>query len=156
MRKMIDTLKIIVRKPEGKKPFGKYKRGWEDNIKIELKEINCGDVNWLLLFWDRDQWMVPVNKVMNCTGSTEVSHYEFGSPMPFYVKSRDSSVRIALGYGLDDWGSRVRSPGRLGIFLFTTASRTSLGPSQLPVQWIPGAITLGVKRPGREADHTSI
>jgi hypothetical protein len=43
----------------------------------------------------------------------------------------------------------------LGIFLFTTASRTALGPNQPPIQWVPGALSLGVKRLGREADYTS-
>jgi hypothetical protein len=71
------------------------------------------------------------------------------------VKSRDSSVGIALGYGLDDRGSRVRFPGVLGIFLLTTVSRTALGPTQSPIQWVPGTLYLGVKRPGREADHSS-
>jgi hypothetical protein len=42
----------------------------------------------------------------------------------------------------------------LGIFLFTTASRTALEPTQRPIQWVPGALSLGVKRPGREADHS--
>jgi hypothetical protein len=42
----------------------------------------------------------------------------------------------------------------LGIFLFTTASSTALGPTQPPIQWVPGALSLGVKRPGREADHS--
>jgi hypothetical protein len=46
---------------------------------------------------------------------------------------------IALGYGL-------------GIFIFTTASRLSLGPTQPHIQWVPGALSLGVKRPGREAE----
>jgi hypothetical protein len=45
---------------------------------------------------------------------------------------------------------------RLGIFLFTTASRTALGPTQPPIQWVPGVLSVGVKRPGREADHISI
>jgi hypothetical protein len=50
--------------------------------------------------------------------------------------SRDSSVGIALGYGLDDQA--------LGIFLFTTASRTALGPIQPPIQWVRGSLSLGV------------
>jgi hypothetical protein len=48
---------------------------------------------------------------------------------------------------------KVKSRRGLGIFLFTTASRTALGPTQSPIQWVPGALSLGVKRPGREADH---
>jgi hypothetical protein len=42
----------------------------------------------------------------------------------------------------------------LGIFLFTTASRMALGPTQPPIQWAPGALSLWVKRPGSEADHS--
>jgi hypothetical protein len=42
----------------------------------------------------------------------------------------------------------------LGIFLFTTTSRPALGPTQPPIQWVPGALSLGVKRPGCEADHS--
>jgi hypothetical protein len=62
----------------------------------------------------------------------------------YLPKSRDSSVGRTLGYGLDD----------RGIFLFTTASRTVLGYTQPPIQWVPGALYLGVKRPGREAHHS--
>jgi len=42
----------------------------------------------------------------------------------------------------------------LGIFLFTTVSRTAVGSTQPPIQRLPGALSLGVKRPGREADHS--
>jgi hypothetical protein len=70
-------------------------------------------------------------------------------------KSRDSSVGIALGYGLDDRSSEFRFPAGDEIFLFITASRTALGPTQPPIQWVPGALFLGVKRPGREAGHSS-
>jgi len=62
-------------------------------------------------------------------------------------KSRDSSVGIALGYGILGFDSRW---GR-AIFLFTTASRTALVPTQPPIQWVPA---LGVKRPGLVADHS--
>jgi hypothetical protein len=71
------------------------------------------------------------------------------------MKSRDSSVGIALDYGLDGRGSRVRFPAGAGNFsLKTTASRPALGPTQPPIQWVPGAVSLGVKRPGRVADHS--
>jgi hypothetical protein len=49
---------------------------------------------------------------------------------------------------------RFDSRRGLGIFLFTTAFRTGLGSTQPPIQWVPGALSLGVKRPGREADHS--
>jgi hypothetical protein len=68
-------------------------------------------------------------------------------------KSRDSSVGMATGYGLDDCGSRVRFPAVLGIF-FITVSLPSLGPTQPPIQCITGALSPGVKRPEREADHS--
>jgi hypothetical protein len=42
----------------------------------------------------------------------------------------------------------------LGIFLFTTASRTALGHTQPPIQWAPGSLSLEIKQPGRETDHT--
>jgi hypothetical protein len=52
------------------------------------------------------------------------------------------------------WVLRFDSPRGLGIFLFTTASRTAQGPTQPPIQWVPGVLSRGVKRSGREADHT--
>jgi hypothetical protein len=51
---------------------------------------------------------------------------------------------------MDDRGFDCRQG--LGIFLFTTASRPAL--TQLPIQWVPGALFLGVKRPGRKTDHS--
>jgi hypothetical protein len=59
---------------------------------------------------------------------------------------------MALGYGLDDQGFESRQG--LRIFLFSTVSRLALGPTQPPIQLVAGALSLGVKRPGREADHS--
>jgi hypothetical protein len=57
-----------------------------------------------------------------------------------------------LGYGLDDRG--FESLQELGIFLFTPVSRSALRPTQPPIQWVSGALSLGVKRPSREAGHS--
>jgi hypothetical protein len=61
-------------------------------------------------------------------------------------------VFVVLGYGLDD--RRFESRQRLGIFLFTTAFRPVLGRTQPPIQWEPEPLSMGIRRPGREADHS--
>jgi hypothetical protein len=63
------------------------------------------------------------------------------------------STRWATGWTIGVLGFDSRRG--LGIFLFTTASRTALGPTQSPIQWVPGALSLEVKRPVREADHSA-
>jgi hypothetical protein len=52
-------------KPEGKKPLGRPRRRWEDGIRIDLREIGWGRVEWIKLSQDRDRWRVLVNTVMN-------------------------------------------------------------------------------------------
>jgi hypothetical protein len=61
---------------------------------------------------------------------------------------------ILVRYGLDDRDFGFDSRRGLGIFLFTTEFRTALGRTQPPIQWVPGALSLGVKRPIREAGHS--
>jgi hypothetical protein len=62
---------------------------------------------------------------------------------------------MALGYGLDYRRSLVRFSAGLGVFLFTTASRPALGPTQLLIQCAPGVLSLGVTRLGREANNST-
>jgi len=57
--------RILVGKSEGKRPLGRTKRRWEDNIKIELQEVGCGVMDWIELTQDRDRWRAFVNVVMN-------------------------------------------------------------------------------------------
>jgi hypothetical protein len=50
--------------PEGKRPLGKPRRRWEDNIKMELQEVRCGDMDFIDLTEDRDRWRALINTVM--------------------------------------------------------------------------------------------
>ena len=52
-------------KPERKRPLGRPKRRWEDNIKMDLLEVGCEGLDWIELAQDRDRWRAPVTKVMN-------------------------------------------------------------------------------------------
>jgi hypothetical protein len=54
---------ILVGKPEGKRPLGRPTRRWEDNIRMDLREIGWGGMHWI--YQDRDQWRALVNTVMN-------------------------------------------------------------------------------------------
>jgi hypothetical protein len=80
----------------------------------------------------------------------EFSPLTFSDPILKYTSqvrmSRDRAVGIATGYGLDDRGVGV------GV---SVGSRPAPGPTQPPILWVPEALSLGVKRPGREADHSN-
>jgi hypothetical protein len=56
---------ILVGKPEGRRPLGRPRSRWEDNIGMDLKEIGFGDVDWINLARDRGRWRALVNTVMN-------------------------------------------------------------------------------------------
>jgi hypothetical protein len=56
---------ILVRKPEGKRPIGKPRHTWEDNIKMDLQEVGCGGMDWIELAHDRDRWQPLVSAVTN-------------------------------------------------------------------------------------------
>jgi hypothetical protein len=56
---------ILVGRPEGRRPLGRPRRRWEDNIKMNLREIEFGDVDLIHLSQDRDRWRAHVNTVMN-------------------------------------------------------------------------------------------
>jgi len=57
--------RILVVKPEGKRPLGRPGRRWEDNIKMDLQEVGCRSMDWIDLAQDRDRWRAIVNAVMN-------------------------------------------------------------------------------------------
>jgi hypothetical protein len=60
-----NAYRIMVGKPEGKRPLGRHRHRWEDNMKMNLRVIGWGGVDWIELAQDRDQWRALVNTVMN-------------------------------------------------------------------------------------------
>jgi hypothetical protein len=64
MGEMINAYKILAGKPEGKRPLGRHGRKYEDNIKIDIREIGIGGVDWIHLAQDRVRWLVLANTVM--------------------------------------------------------------------------------------------
>jgi len=56
---------VLVEKPEGRRPLGRPRRKWEDNIKMDLQKVGCGGINWIELAQDRDRWRAIVNAIMN-------------------------------------------------------------------------------------------
>jgi hypothetical protein len=56
---------ILVGKPEWKRALGRPRHRWEDNIKVDLKEVGCGGIDWIDLVHDRDRWRALVNVVMS-------------------------------------------------------------------------------------------
>ena len=57
--------RVLMGKPEGKRPFRKPRRRWEDNIKIDLEEVGCGGMYWIDMAQDRERWRALVSTVMN-------------------------------------------------------------------------------------------
>jgi hypothetical protein len=57
--------RVLVRKNKGRRPFGRPRRRWEDNIKMDLQEVECVDKDWVDLAQNRDRWLKIVNVVMN-------------------------------------------------------------------------------------------
>jgi len=64
-----DLYRVLVGKPEGKRPPGRPKRRWVDNIKMDLLEVGCECMDWIELAQDRDRWRALVNAVINLRDS---------------------------------------------------------------------------------------
>jgi hypothetical protein len=65
MREKRNAYRIVVRKPEGKRPLGRQRRRWVDNIRMDLGEVGWGVVDWIGLAQARNRWRAFVNSVLN-------------------------------------------------------------------------------------------
>ena len=57
--------RVLVGKPDGKRPLGRPRHRWDDNIKMDFQEVGCGGMDWVELAQHRDRWRALVNAVMN-------------------------------------------------------------------------------------------
>jgi hypothetical protein len=60
-----NVYRVLMGKPEGKRPLGRPRRRWENGITMDLREMDWGSVDWVELAQDRDRWQTVVNTVMN-------------------------------------------------------------------------------------------
>jgi hypothetical protein len=60
-----NAFRLLVGKPEGKRPLGRLWRRWVDNIKMDLGEVGWGDVDWIGLALNRNRWRALVNSLLN-------------------------------------------------------------------------------------------
>jgi len=60
-----EVYRVLVGKPEGRRPLGRPRRRWVDNIRMDLQEVGCGYMDWIGLVQDRGRWRTLVSAVMN-------------------------------------------------------------------------------------------
>jgi len=65
MREMRDECRVLVGKVDGRRPLGRPRRKWKDNIKMYLQEVGCGSMDWIELVQNRYRWRALVYAVMN-------------------------------------------------------------------------------------------
>jgi hypothetical protein len=65
MEEKRNSYRLSVGKPEGKRPLGRPRRRWVDNVRMDLREVGCGYVDWICLAQDRNRWRALVNSVLN-------------------------------------------------------------------------------------------
>jgi hypothetical protein len=88
--------KVLVGKPEGKRPPGRPRRRWEDEIRMDLREIGLEGVDWIRLAQDRDRWRAVVSAVMNLRVLAPWSYF-------FLAASRSFSANCGTRYFTVQW-----------------------------------------------------
>jgi hypothetical protein len=124
--------------------------------RMSMFEWMCTDTNWLIWLFELNARIVGWTSVYLWFIAINICHVlVLGHSDDLWLLLSiisDSSVNIVTGYRLDDQGVGVWFWVRAGDFLFSTSSRPVLRPTQSPIQWVPWALSLGVKWLGYEAD----
>jgi hypothetical protein len=131
--------------------------GWTTEVRFPIG-APCPDRLWGLpnllsnRYWELIPWMWPGREADHSPPTCDnVKNARSNTSTLAIHRKLGWACGIALGCGVDDGGFDSRQG--LGIILLTTASGPALGSTQPPVQWVPGDLSYGVKRPGREPDH---
>ncbi|KAJ4429378.1 hypothetical protein ANN_21535 [Periplaneta americana] len=130
-----NAYRVLVGRSEGKRPLGRSRRRWKDNIKMDLREVGYDDRDWINLALLRDRWRAYVRAAMNLrVGSTEGPRYVLkGSPcsrssqlvverhanqhLPLYAQSAvEKSESPVVLYGCETWTLTLREVHRLRVF----------------------------------------
>jgi hypothetical protein len=82
--------RVLVGKPEGKRPLGRPRRRWEDNIQMEIREVGCGVMDCIELAQDRERWRALVNEIMNLWVSKKCGEFLYWLKTGYLLK-KDSA-----------------------------------------------------------------
>ena len=98
--------RVLLGKPEGRRPLGRLRRRWVDNIRMDLQEVGCGYMNWIRLAQDRDRWRKLVSVVMRWAGHVA----RMGEEREVYrVLVKKPEGRRPLGRPRRRWADNIRT-----------------------------------------------
>jgi hypothetical protein len=98
-----NVYRVLMGKPEGKRPLGRPRRRWEGGIRMDLREIGWGSVDWIQLAQDRDWWRALVNTVTNLRGLAPRTYLVI-STMLYMNQSKDELVPLFMHHTLMKYG----------------------------------------------------
>ncbi|KAJ4443813.1 hypothetical protein ANN_05594 [Periplaneta americana] len=124
-----NAYRVLVGRPEGKRPLGRPRRRWEDNIKMDLREVGYDDREWIYFAQDRDQWRVYVRAAMNLRIMEKKWEYK-GTVHQLFIdfkKAYDSVKREVLYDILIEFGIPKKLVRLIKMCLSETYSRVRIG-----------------------------